>query len=84
MSYCRFSSEDFSCDVYVYDDAMGGTTVHVAGNRYVGDVPKADYLFSKKTMSQYSAALKIQRDWIHKAKCETLQLSGTACIKKPA
>lgn len=35
MSYCRFSSEDFMCDVYVYDDCLGGTTVHVASTRPV-------------------------------------------------
>jgi hypothetical protein len=35
MSYCRFSSDDFQCDVYVYEDCMGGWTTHVAGRRHV-------------------------------------------------
>lgn len=30
MSYCRFSSDDFQCDVYVYEDCYGGWTTHVA------------------------------------------------------
>lgn len=33
MSYCRWSSDDSQCDVYVYEDVMGGFTTHVAGNR---------------------------------------------------
>lgn len=33
MAYCRFSSDDFRCDVYVYEDVTGGWTTHVAGNR---------------------------------------------------
>lgn len=35
MSYCRFSSCDFQCDVYVYADVCGGITTHVAASRYV-------------------------------------------------
>lgn len=35
MSYCRWSSDDFKCDVYVYEDVAGGFTTHVAGNRVV-------------------------------------------------
>lgn len=33
MSYCRWSSNNFWCDVYVYEDVAGGWTTHVAGNR---------------------------------------------------
>lgn len=33
MSYCRFSTDDFQCDVYVYADVAGGYTTHVASNR---------------------------------------------------
>lgn len=33
MSYCRFSSDGFNCDVYVYEDCAGGWTTHVAANR---------------------------------------------------
>lgn len=37
MSYCRWSSDDFQCDVYVYADCRGGWTTHVAGRRRVID-----------------------------------------------
>lgn len=33
MSYCRWSSDDFRCDVYVYESAHGGYQTHVAANR---------------------------------------------------
>jgi hypothetical protein len=41
MSYCRWSSNDSLCDVYVYADVSGGWTTHVAGNRlvYKGELP---------------------------------------------
>jgi hypothetical protein len=34
MSYCRWSSDNFRCDLYCYEDAGGGWTTHVAGARY--------------------------------------------------
>lgn len=33
MSYCRWSSMNWMCDVYTYEDVSGGWTTHVAGNR---------------------------------------------------
>lgn len=39
MSYCRFSSDDFQCDAYVYADAGGGFTTHVAARRVVFQAP---------------------------------------------
>lgn len=35
MSYCRWSSMNWMCDVYVYEDVSGGWTTHVAGRRRV-------------------------------------------------
>lgn len=35
MSYCRWSSNNWRCDVYVYEDTGGGWTTHVAGRWYV-------------------------------------------------
>ena len=37
MSYCRWSSDDFRCDVYCYEDIYLGYTIHVAGRRIVFD-----------------------------------------------
>lgn len=33
MSYCRWSSMNWQCDVYVYENVSGGWTTHVAGRR---------------------------------------------------
>lgn len=39
MSYCRFSCDDFQCDLYVYESVYGGFVTHVAGNRVVFQEP---------------------------------------------
>ena len=39
MSYCRWSSDNFRCDLYCYADCGGGYTTWVANNRVVGDIP---------------------------------------------
>ena len=33
MSYCRFSSSNWMCDVYTYEHCGGGFVTHVAGRR---------------------------------------------------
>lgn len=38
MSYCRWSSMDFRCDLYCYEHVDGTYTTHVAGNRVVSPV----------------------------------------------
>jgi hypothetical protein len=35
MSYARWSSDNFRSDVYVYEDASGGWTTHVASKKLV-------------------------------------------------
>lgn len=40
MSYCRWSSDDFQCDVYVYGNVHGGVTIHVAKRRTLIDRDK--------------------------------------------
>ena len=41
MSYCRFSTDDFQCDLYCYASVGGGFVTHVAGNRiaFVEELP---------------------------------------------
>src|SRR5262245_39486685 len=39
VSYCRWSSMNWRCDLYCYEDVDGGYTIHVAGNRVDGDIP---------------------------------------------
>ena len=35
MSYCRWSSDSFRCDLYCYEDCRGGWTTHVAGRKRI-------------------------------------------------
>jgi len=42
MSYCRWSSDNWKSDVYVYESAAG-IEIYVAGMRYQGDAPEGDY-----------------------------------------
>lgn len=39
MSYCRWSDDDYRCDVYVYHDVGGWWQTYVAGRRHVFDPP---------------------------------------------
>jgi hypothetical protein len=40
MSVCRWSSDDYRCDLYIYESADGYVT-HVAARRLVDDIPAA-------------------------------------------
>ena len=35
MSYCRFSSDDFQCDLYCYQSVYSGYVTHVAANKLI-------------------------------------------------
>ena len=59
MSYCRFSSDNYACDVYVYESCYGGFDVHVASSRYVGDIPKLPE-YSPETAKEYFHAMNEQ------------------------
>lgn len=58
MSYCRWSSEDWKCDVYCYESTEGGYQVHVAARRVVGDVPKVDWSSPKAVYETYQKQMK--------------------------
>jgi hypothetical protein len=64
MSYCRWSSEHFECDVYVYANVSGAWTTHVAGRRLKHRVPdelkaafpnRGDSDYGAKFMAAYRA-----------------------------
>jgi hypothetical protein len=48
MSYCRWSSDNGYCDLYVYEDVHGGWTTHVATHRIPPGAPPdpIDLLFA--------------------------------------
>lgn len=62
MSYCRFSSDNWRSDVYVYEHYQGFWQTHVASNRVVGKIPNEpdwDLLKTdaKKWMSEHKAVM---------------------------
>jgi hypothetical protein len=58
MSYCRWSSDHWRCDVYCYANVSGAWTTHVAARRIVGEVPHesawADFLAEKITPADFA------------------------------
>ena len=68
MSFCRWSSDDFHCDLYCYVSAEGIIT-HVAGNRVLGDIPKVPYIlgvFSEEWMKAHRAQMDFLKTAKHK------------------
>jgi len=70
MSYCRWSSDDFGCDLYCYANVSGGFTTHVASNRVVGEVPKVDWTPMYKRdgdTNKFTAQMNAQSAWLKAA-----------------
>ena len=63
MSYCRFSSDDFRSDLYVYANANGYTT-HLAARRIVGDIPR---LASLADTAEFVESHRRQQEFIEAA-----------------
>ena len=65
MSYCRWSSDSFQCDLYVYRDVEGGWSIHVAKSRRVfhspipPPPPEGDF---KATFEHMEAIIRLLRD----------------------
>jgi len=77
MSYCRFSSNNFRSDVYAYESCMGGYTVHVASNRFVGTIPQVPPLpdpTDKAAFDRWMAAHRAQLAWLETAEREAIKL----------
>lgn len=62
MSYCRFSSDGFQCDVYVYESDAGWIT-HVAANRPISDEPPP----TRATHPDAIARMTAEMDWLKTA-----------------
>ena len=73
MSYCRFSSDNFGSDVYVYENCYDGFTVHVAGSRILGEIPKVPNLL-ETTADEYFEAHKKQMKFLETALREKIDL----------
>ena len=58
MSYCRWSSSDWKCDVYCYEDVNGGYTTHVAGSRITSHVTPCDYSTPEAMFATHTQQMK--------------------------
>lgn len=70
MSYCRWSSNNWKCDLYIYQTTNGYYTTHVARNRVVGEVPFSDWS-SPETLY---ASEKAQADFLDTCRREPIGL----------
>jgi len=64
MSYCRFSSDNFLCELYCYADTSGGWTTHVAANRVAGFIPLLDESLLDTNPGAYAVQLQAQCDFV--------------------
>lgn len=62
MSYCRFSSDNWKSDVYVYE-SKEGYVIHIASNRFAGDIPSL-LSWNDATSDEYFARHKEQIDFV--------------------
>lgn len=73
MSYCRWSSDNFKSDVYVYESEEGWIT-HVAGRKHVGEPPPDPYSIEiimqfkdggndPEFMAKWEEMKRVRQDW---------------------
>lgn len=77
MSYCRFSSDDWRCELYCYGDVSGGITTHVAGNKIVGEIPATDwkgFIAKRITPEEFAAQHSAQMKWMETAERKPIGL----------
>ncbi len=73
MSYCRWSSDNWQCDLYCYEDCYGGITTYMASNRIVGDIPEVPDILTTEP-EVFVKAYKKQLNWLEKAEREPIGL----------
>lgn len=77
MALCRWSSMNWSCDLYIYEGCDGQWHTHVAGNRIVGVVPEVDNtIFHKDVYTEELGKIWAEQ---HKAQMSFLE----SCERKP-
>lgn len=77
MSLCRWSSMNWSCDLYIYEGCDGQWHTHVAGKRIVGDIPEVDStIFHKDVYTE-----ELGKIWTEQHKTQMAFLES--CERKP-
>ena len=70
MSYCRWSSDDWKCDLYCYHSICGNYITHVAARRHV-DVPVNPY---RPTETNYWLYHQKQMKFLNSAEMQDIGL----------
>jgi hypothetical protein len=70
MSYCRWSSDNYACDVYVYENIYGGWTTHIAKYRRKHSYPCPSLDFTDVNTLQES--LQLQQAWLDESVLELI------------
>ena len=77
MSYCRWSSMNWTCDLYCYADITGGWTTHIAPRRRVEAVPEdrqEDFIARKISLDEYTDLHRRQMIALERIPFEPLRL----------
>jgi len=74
MSYCRWSSNDFQCDVYVYEHVGGYWVIHIAENRTVFKDPIPPKIDPVKDVNGWIKREKLVTEMSHRSKREKIGL----------
>lgn len=82
MSYCRWSSDGWSCDVYVYANVSGSWTTHVAGRKRVNAEPCPRMDWDALARLTYEERLAAVESW-QRAESEWLEESPLVDIGLP-
>lgn len=73
MSYCRWSSDNYNCDIYAYESCYGGYEIHIASSKYEGEIPKLDYNLLATDMVEFTKQRKAQLEYLKD--CGTKELN---------
>ena len=75
MSYCRFSTECFRSDVYVWADVEGHWAIAVAGNRYISpeDRPVTE-IDPNNVYGSFILQHRLESEWVSRALIQKIGL----------
>ncbi len=73
MSYCRWSSDNWKCDLYCYECADGVFVTHVASLKIEGDIPEEPNILDVP-LGKWQKAHDEQMDFLDNAKMVAIGL----------
>lgn len=72
MTYCKFSTNNWSCDLYVHRSGHGTFVTQIARSRIAGNIPKLPPL--SEGIDAYWSATKVQSYFLDTAAREPIDL----------